>query len=187
MFSKKKKEMIANDPKFQKIQKQMHDKGVNDTFGTKKEILALVDILQEDENIEFATSGFHDNNTVLLVCSDKRVLFVDKGMIFGTQSNEIPLDMVNSVSYKQGLIMGKISITNGATTSEIDHVAKKDVLTMSNTIKEQSRLFKQQVNQQQVTTSVSDADQIRQFKKLFDDGIITQAEFDQKKKQLLNL
>ena len=37
------------------------------------------------------------------------------------------------------------------------------------------------------TASVDDMDQIRKLKGLLDDGIITQAEFDAKKKQLLNL
>lgn len=38
---------------------------------------------------------------------------------------------------------------------------------------------------QYTTSSLSAADEIRKFKQLLDDGIITQEEFDQKKKQLL--
>ncbi len=36
-------------------------------------------------------------------------------------------------------------------------------------------------------TAVSQADELKKFKDLLDNGIITQEEFDQKKKQLLGL
>ena len=43
-------------------------------------------------------------------------------------------------------------------------------------------------NAPQIVTSVkSSAEQIREYKGLLDDGIITQTEFDAKKKELLNL
>jgi len=37
------------------------------------------------------------------------------------------------------------------------------------------------------TNQLSPADEIRKYKKLFDDGVITQGEFEQKKKRLLGL
>ena len=45
----------------------------------------------------------------------------------------------------------------------------------------------QTVNNNKVIKNSSDADEILKFKKLLDAGIITQAEFDAKKKQILNL
>ena len=40
---------------------------------------------------------------------------------------------------------------------------------------------------QKINASVSPADEIRKFKQLWDDGIITEEEFQQKKKKLLDL
>ena len=37
------------------------------------------------------------------------------------------------------------------------------------------------------TQSASNADELKKFKDLLDSGVITQTEFDEKKKQLLNL
>ena len=42
-------------------------------------------------------------------------------------------------------------------------------------------------NSSEKDIQLSSADELRKFKNLLDDGIITQAEFDLKKKQLLEL
>ena len=42
-------------------------------------------------------------------------------------------------------------------------------------------------NPSQVVTSLSSAEELKKFKELLDMGIITQEEFDAKKKQLLGL
>jgi len=42
-------------------------------------------------------------------------------------------------------------------------------------------------NAQEPTSAGSNADELRKFKGLLDDGIISQAEFDEKKKELLGL
>ncbi|MEL5725221.1 hypothetical protein E5289_18790 [Lactiplantibacillus pentosus] len=106
------------------VKSQMEQAGVSDLFGTKKEVKALPDILNDDEHIIYATSGMVDSNTVLAVLTQKRVIFIDKGLIYGIKSTEVPLDMINGVSYSKGIILGKISITNGAATTVIDSVDK---------------------------------------------------------------
>lgn len=68
-----------------------------DSFGTKKEIKELPNILKDDEELIYITSGFNDGNTWLIACTDKRILFLDKGMIFGLKQKEIPLDKVHSI------------------------------------------------------------------------------------------
>ena len=45
----------------------------------------------------------------------------------------------------------------------------------------------EETNEKQTQNNVSAAEEIRKYKELLDDGIITQAEFDAKKKQLLGL
>ena len=42
-------------------------------------------------------------------------------------------------------------------------------------------------NTQEPTSNGSNADELRKFKALLDDGIISRAEFDEKKKELLGL
>ncbi|HJE97898.1 MAG TPA: PH domain-containing protein [Ligilactobacillus acidipiscis] len=131
----------------QTIQQQFKDANVSDTFGTKKEIKYLPEIMDDDEVVQYATSGMVNGNTVLVVCTNERVLFVDKGMIYGVKSNEIPLDMVNSVSYSKGMMFGKISVVNGAITTEIDQVDKATAPIMADTIKKTAKEYKANLHQ----------------------------------------
>nr|WP_307894284.1 hypothetical protein [Clostridium botulinum] len=45
-------------PTLNQIQQQMKEVNVTDTFGTKKEIKFLPEVLREDEEIKYMTSGF---------------------------------------------------------------------------------------------------------------------------------
>ena len=171
--------------KLDKILQQMKDAGVSDTFGTKKEIKSLPDILDDTEVVKYATSGFWNNNTVLMVCTDQRIIFLNKNMIYGTDRNDIPLNTVNAVSYSSKMIFATITITNGANTTVIEQVSKETAEPMVKAIKEAQQNY---INKQNVSVqSLDEADQIRKFKSLLDDGIITEEEFEAKKKQLLGL
>lgn len=182
--------------KLQKIAKQLQDGGSTDFFGTKKEVYELPNILDDDEIAKYATSGFVDGNTVLVVCTDQRVLFIDKGMLYGIRSTEIPMDMVNSVNYSMAIMFGKVSIVNGAKETLVENVDKKTAPILAKKIKEARDEFMIKQNQpnqsiQAITQTApkekSVGDQLRELKSLLDDGIITQDDFDAKKKQLLGL
>lgn len=127
----------------QTVKQQFKDANVSDTFGTKKEIKYLPEIMAEDEVIQYATSGIVEENTVLVVCTNERVLFIDKGMIYGVKSNEIPLDMVNSVSYSKGMMFGEISVVNGAITTKIEQVNKDTAPIMTEAIKKAAKKYKE--------------------------------------------
>lgn len=172
------------------IQAQFKAAGVSDLFGTKKEVKALPDILQQNEVVKYATSGLVDGNTVLMVLTNTRILFIDKGLIYGIKSTEIPLNMINSVSYSMGMLLGSITITNGAVTTGVKDVSKETAPIMVDRIKTEMANFQQYNNQrynQQPMQNNDIAEQLRQYKSLLDEGIITEAEFNAKKQQLLGL
>lgn len=170
-----------------RIQNMLSKAGVSDLFGTRKEVKALPDIIGDEETIIYATSGLVAGNTILAILTDSRVLFIDKGMVYGMKSSEIPLSMINGVSYSKGLLLGSISIINGATTTKIDNVSKETASLFVDKIKEASANLKETSQQTVITNNVSSADEILKFKKLLDEEIITQEEFNAKKKELLGL
>ena len=47
--------------------------------------------------------------------------------------------------------------------------------------------LKKDFSENKVENNISEEDELRKYKALFDDGIITQDEFEKKKKQLLKL
>lgn len=178
------------------IKTQMEDAGISDLWGTKREVKELPKILNDDEVIKYGCSGLNNSNTVLCLCTNHRVLFLDKGLLYGIKSTEIPLDMVNGVSYEKGLIFGKIAITNGANVTKLEQINKKDAPIMADTIKKESIKYKEVLqtqnnndsSQHEASNNTDDLiKQLRELKNLVDEGILTEEEFEAKKKQLLGL
>lgn len=171
------------------IQNEINDLPCKDDWGTKKEIDELPSILAKDENIKAITSGLVDGNTWLVVCTNRRVLMLDKGLIYGLKLIDIPLDRINSVSHSKGLILGKIAITDGSTTRTIENVPNNSVGFFADTVNKEIELYKQSKNTPitQVVNNNSPADELIKYKQLLDMGVLTQEEFDKKKNEILGL
>lgn len=177
-------EQIAYNTRLEEIKQQMINAGVFDLFGTKKEVKALPELLDINEIVVYATSGFVDKGTVLIVVTDKRLVFINRGMIYGTDFKEIPFDHINAVSYSKGIMLAKISITNGADTTLINNVAKETAPAFVDKLKKAISESHQAVSVSSLDNSVNN---LRNLKQLLDDEIITQEDFDAKKRQILGI
>ena len=117
-----------------------------------------------------------------LTVTDKRIY----GTIKKRKRVDIPLDSISAVGIGRGKSFtvssasGKISFSAIKNRNEIHEIVSKLLVD----------------RQKQTTTptpsaapvsSVSNADELKKYKELLDSGIITQEEFDAKKKQLLGL
>ncbi len=118
---------------YNRIAEEMGD----DQFFTKKELHYLPEVLRDGEQVLAFTSGLKDGNTWLIVLTDRRILFLDKGMIYGLKQESIPLNRVNSISGNTGLLLGKIVITDGSRSHEITNVWKKTVKRFTNRCQEE--------------------------------------------------
>ena len=98
-----------------------------DTFGTKKEVKYLPEALYDNEVINYLTSGFLDNGTWLLVCTNLRILALDKGMVFGLKQQEIPLEKISSVGFKKKLMFAEVEIVTSSSKIKIDNLYKEQV------------------------------------------------------------
>ena len=161
--------------------KEMLSKSGSLILGTKKEVKELTNIINNDEIITYATSGVYDGPTWLVVSTNKRIIFLDKGMLFGVNQIEIPLSKVNAVKYKKGLFIGEIEIWDGASMFRVKSVLKKTLIPFINAVNNSIEEMKKTQN----SPKLSVADEIMKFKRLLDEGAITQEEFDKKKKELL--
>lgn len=171
------------------IENEMKDLPHVHEYYTRKEIAELPSLLEGEESIKAMTSGLTDGNTWLIVCTDKRVLMMDKGLIYGLKLIDIPLDRINSISHSKGLIMGKVAITDGATTRTIDNIPNATVAFFADTVSKEVEIYKQKKNApiaREVQT-ISGADELMKYKELLDMGVLTQEEFEVKKKEILNL
>ena len=149
-------------------------------WGTKKEVKELPNIIGDDEIITYATSGVYDGHTWLVISTNKRIIFLDKGMFFGVNQIEIPLSKVNSIKYRKRFFLGEIEIWDGASMIKVTNILKKTLVPFVNAVNDSIEEFE---NLKKNQTSV--ADELIKFKKLLDEGVINRVEFDKKKKELL--
>jgi hypothetical protein len=176
-------------PTLEEVKEQFKAANVTDTYGTKKEINELPKVLANDENIKYATSGFLNGSTWLITCTNKRILFLDKGMLYGLKQVDIPLEKVNSISYSTGLVLGKIEVWDGASKMVIENVSKATVNVFVDVVnKAREELNSNKNNSTNGSSSGQDVvTQLEKLASLREKGILTDAEFQKQKAKILNM
>lgn len=165
---------------------------VSDTpFGTKKEFFHLPEILNSGERPVAIASGMMDGNTWLITLTNKRVIFLDKGMIFGVKQVDINLNNIVSVGGKTGLMFGEIMISTSGQNYTIKNVMKGSVIPFTNLVNETKNSLNAPASQQQEPTKDTQSfdDQmakIERLAKMKEEGTLTEEEFQQQKKFILN-
>ena len=156
-----------------------------DTFGTKKEIKELPSILTDGETILGLTSGFLNGNTWLIVVTHKRVLFLDKGMIYGLKQVEILIEKINSIEFKTGLLFGEIYVWDGSSKMLIKQIQKAGVKPFAESINKAIDLYRNRNQSGNSSNVVNIADELKKLAELKNQGILSEAEFETQKKKLL--
>ncbi|MFI3729461.1 SHOCT domain-containing protein [Vagococcus fluvialis] len=146
-----------------------------------------------------------------LFCTDKNVYIIKKGFMtgntFGSGHFKMPYRNITNVEISTQLIGGYFEISAGgiqntdksfwSTDKKMDPAKQPNTISLSGKdLKEAfqyagslilDKVHSANNNLVNVTQSSSDADEIRKFKELLDEGIISQEEFDIKKKEILGL
>lgn len=162
----------------------------DDQFFTKKELNHLPEILMEGEQVLAFTSGLMDGNTWLIALTDHRVLFLDKGLIYGLKQVSINLDKINSVSGTTGLFFGEIRIEDGASELVIKNVWKKTVVAFTNKVRDALHAYRRAASAPASAPTVPAAaddivSKLERLATLKERGILTEAEFAEQKAKLL--
>src|SRR5690606_8887662 len=76
----------------------------------RKEINELPQILAESETIDNIAQGTYNNGQGILVSTNRRLVFVDKGLLYGLKVEDFPLDKITTIQYETGLLLGEIKI-----------------------------------------------------------------------------
>lgn len=156
--------------------------------GVKPAIKMLPEVLNENETINCATSGQTKTDMWLILSTNQRFLAVSKDYLTLKNMDEriiqIPLDKVNDLSAKSGMVFGKLYISNGVQKYKFGNMANNEAKSFVNALQEQ---INNNEGSKQITVNqtIDPADEIAKFKKLLDAGAITKEEYDKKKKQLL--
>ena len=176
-------------PTLNEIQRQIKALGDVDTSGTKKEIKYLPDIMTDDEEVLALTSGLMDGNTWLVVCTGKRIIFLDKGMIYGLKQRETPLEKINSIEQKTGMIFGSIGIWDGAALMEIENIMKKTIRPFVESVNRAREALKAAEGGAQHSATPSNPDvasRLERLANLRDRGVLSDDEFQTQKDKILS-
>jgi hypothetical protein len=168
---------------YDRIAKELGD----DQFFTKKELNHLPEILSTGEQVLAFTSGLMDGNTWLITLTDRRIIFLDKGMIYGLKQTSVDLDKVNSVSGQTGIFFGKITIEDGASSRLIDNVWKKTVVAFTNKVRDAIEARKSASTHASAPQASADdvVTKLEKLAALLEKGIINKEEFAQQKAKIL--
>ena len=158
----------------------------------------LYNILDDDETLKSIIGGTFRADTDRLhkhsgvaAATTKRVIFLDKGILGSTEVQEISYRSIEAITYSTGLLMAGVQITGRGTASfRIEDIPQKDsVKPFVDCVRSymDSAAVPSSPALPQPQSAVSVADEIEKFGKLLESGILTQEEFDTKKRQLLGL
>lgn len=170
-------------PTLAEVQQQIDAYPHRYIFWTNKEVRALPNILDAGEAIKAITSGYLNGSTWLAVCTNRRVIFLNRGMFLGAQQVQFPLDRIQSINHEYTLFFGSISVWDGATAFTINMVAKPSIGPFVKATEEM--MYAQRHTQSKAVPSLSVAEQIAKLAELKEKGYLTDQEFQAQKKKLL--
>ncbi|MCI0152220.1 PH domain-containing protein [Paraburkholderia sediminicola] len=186
MFDFKNASTQALKVEYNRIAREIGD----DQFFTKNELNHLPEILMDGEQVLAFASGIMDGGTWLIALTDHRVIFLDKGLLFGLKQISINLDKINAVSGSTGLVFGTIRIEDGASERVIKNVPKKTVAGFTNKVRDALSACRRpaiapEPNPANPTQTDDFVSKLERLAALKERGMLTEAEFSEQKNRLL--
>jgi hypothetical protein len=156
-------------------------------MGAGRELKNLPNHLHDGERVELVATGTYANGTGLLVLTDRRLLFVKDGITSKT-TEDFLFSRITSVQLKTGMVMSRRVITVSGNAAEITNVQKDDGQAMADAIRAIINA-PVAVAEPAAPAAAPQPDVYEQLKKLAelrDAGILSEAEFDTKKAELVS-
>lgn len=171
------------------VENQLKALGDFHQWFTRKEIQHLPAVLSNGEKIKALTSGLYQGNSWLITVTDQRLLFLDKGMVFGLKQVELPLRQISAMSHKTGLLFGEIHIATGGGKSVIQSIPKGEVAKIAAIISALVRgvhEVKSPASTAAAPPQIDVASQLERLAALMEKGLLTPEEFAAQKAKLLS-
>lgn len=112
-------------PDLEEVKAQIQKQSGISKFLGRREIKELPSILWEDEVIENMIQGTYNNGTGILVATNKRLIFIDKGLI-KLSVEDFPYDKISTLQYKTGILLGNMTVFTSGNRAEIKNLAKNE-------------------------------------------------------------
>ncbi|OYW14035.1 MAG: hypothetical protein B7X02_00890, partial [Rhodospirillales bacterium 12-54-5] len=102
-------------------------------------------VLMEGERVHALTSGFLNKHTWLCVCTNRRLLFLDRGMFWGLRQIQMNLDRVQAIDSRFTIFFGSFRVWDGASAFEINLVPKSSLTAFVRTVQTAMDFYKRQM------------------------------------------
>lgn len=162
------------------FKQQLINAEVFDIWFNTKELKPLADLFSTypNDQIEYAAIGINDRSeTVMLTCTNHRLIILSKKHADET-SRIIPLEQIKSVILKHQISYDELTLIVNNEKLDINSINKTAAPILADAIKKwlnNNDNFDDQV------------EQVKKLKELLDQGILTEEEFQAKKKQILKI
>ncbi|MEW5936270.1 MAG: PH domain-containing protein [Candidatus Thermoplasmatota archaeon] len=93
----------------------------------KKEFAYLPEVIQQGEIIQAIASGAWNGKLSIIVVTQRRVLFIYKGILYGLEQSECPMREISKIHHKIGLIAGEIQISTSGGNLLFTNIPKHKV------------------------------------------------------------
>lgn len=164
---------------------------MNWRFGGKRELRNLASHLHDGEIVRRIAQGTYENNQGILVLTDVRLLFLFHG-IMGQAKEDFPLKLISSVQTKTGFASGELKIFVSGNNAVISSVINTDLAPLADALREGMAKQHAPVPAPVPLPAASrpaETDPFEAMQKLAslrDAGILTDDEFEAKKRNILD-
>lgn len=144
-----------------------------------KEIKELPSILEDGETVKRVVKGSYEQRNGILVATNKRLIFIHKGVLFGFGIEDLTYDRLTSIQHKLDSTFGTITILTSDDRIDIQRVDKEQAIAFSKYVREKiARSGHHFFNKRgkELNDSLSIADQIKKLTDLRDAGLLTDEE-----------
>ena len=161
------------------------------SFGSKREIKELPKVLWEDELPEQIVTGYYNDKSGLLVATDRRIIFLDKGLLGQLKVEDFWYDNISSMESTRGIVFGSITVYSSGNKAVIDKVPKNEVddfvTAQRNKLATRNRRNASPVSPATPSSSPpqSPLDNLAKLNELYQQGVLTDEEYTKSKERIL--
>ncbi|MGW5258760.1 PH domain-containing protein [Streptomyces sp. NPDC004012] len=162
---------------------------LSNTFGAKREIKRLPEVLWEGELVDMLATGTYANGTGIVAMTNMRLLFLKHGVMSQTVE-DFPYGKVSSVQWHGGLVMGTLAVYTSGNRADIKNMPKAQGKAMADKLRMHIAQGTQpgalpvaapaSVQGQDVASRLAILDQLRAA------GAITDAEYQDRRKAIID-
>ena len=154
----------------------------------RKEFNSLPDILWKDEVLENVVKGSYNNGTGILCATNKRLIFVDKGMMWGLKVEDFAYDKISSIQCEAGLIFGTLKIFASGNKADIKNIRQDQAIEFGNYVRSKIAGQSEGASISETSDSMTMEEKLsalERLSKLKEQGILSDAELQAEKSKIM--